>query len=506
LEDQNDGYPVREQKEYQRMNQPGITILGLGPGDPLLLTRQAWEILESVPEIFLRTRLHPTVVGFPAGLRVHSFDQYYEEGISFEEVYEKIVKKVISLGKRDTGVIYGVPGHPFIAEATAPEIARRANDEGIPITVVEGMSFVESIFGLLELDPFPHTVLVDGLELAIAHHPPFPPSVPAVIAQIHSPGVASDVKLTLLAVYPDNHQVQLVHGAGTKYAKIETLDLYQIDRSPDIGLLTALYIPPLGNGSSFEGFQEVIARLRGPDGCPWDRQQTHLSLRPFLLEETYEVLSALDDEDQEALQEELGDLLLQIVLHSQIASEYGDFSMVNVIQEIQDKLIRRHPHVFGDLDIEDQQMVLENWEKLKSIERNDDESEKNGILTGVSPALPALVQAETYQERVNRVGFDWSNIQGVFEKISEEIIEVQEAQSSEEYETEIGDLLFAVVNLARWFEIDAESALRRANTRFRNRFEAIESEVKSRGKDLTDLSLDELDELWNTVKRKGLEK
>jgi tetrapyrrole methylase family protein/MazG family protein len=250
----------------------------------------------------------------------------------------------------------------------------------------------------------------------------------------------------------------------------------------------------------------VIARLRGPDGCPWDRQQTHLSLRPFLLEETYEVLSALDDEDQEALQEELGDLLLQIVLHSQIASEYGDFSMVNVIQEIQDKLVRRHPHVFGDLDIEDQQMVLENWEKLKSIERNDDESEKNGILTGVSPALPALVQAETYQERVNRVGFDWSNIQGVFEKISEEIIEVQEAQSSEEYETEIGDLLFAVVNLARWFEIDAESALRRANTRFRNRFEAIESEVKSRGKDLTDLSLDELDELWNTVKRKGLEK
>ena len=313
------------------------------------------------------------------------------------------------------------------------------------------------------------------------------------------------MKLTLMAVYPDNHKVSLLHGAGTRNAKVETLDLYQIDRSPQIGLLTALYIPPLRNGSSFEGFQEVVAHLRAPDGCPWDREQTHLSLRPFLLEETYEVLSALDDEDQDALKEELGDLLLQIVLHAQIASEFGDFSMVDVIQEIQEKLIRRHPHVFGDLDLDDQQKVLKNWEKLKSVEREDDEKDKNGILAGVSPALPALVQAETYQERVNRVGFDWSNIQGVFEKISEEITEIQEARTAEEYEAEIGDLLFAVVNLARWFKVDAESALRAANSRFRNRFESIETEVKSQGKDMTDFSIEELDELWNAAKRKKSE-
>lgn len=487
------------------MSTPGITLLGLGPGDPQLLTRQAWEILENIPEIYLRTHMHPTVAGFPAGLRVHSFDQYYEEGISFEDVYERIVDKVLSLGKREKGVVYGVPGHPFIAEATAPEIARRAKEENIPITVVEGMSFLDSIFGLLEIDPFPHTALADGLEMAIAHHPPFPPNAPAVIAQIHSPGVASNVKLTLMAVYPDNHQVNLIHGAGTKEGKVETVELYKIDRSSSIGLLTALYIPPLRDGSSFEGFQEVVAHLRAPDGCPWDREQTHLSLRPFLLEETYEVLSALDDEDQVALQEELGDLLLQIVLHAQIASEYGDFSMVDVIQEIQDKLIRRHPHVFGDLDIKDQQKVLENWEKLKSVEREDVEKEKNGVLVGVSPALPALVQAETYQERVHRVGFDWSNIQGVFEKIAEEISEIQKAGSSEEFEAEIGDLLFAVVNLARWFKVDAESALRSANDRFRNRFESVESEVRSQGKDVSDLTLAELDELWNAVKRKGLE-
>ena len=484
------------------MSQPGITLLGLGPGDPALLTRQAWEILGNIPEIYLRTSMHPTVAGFPSELRVHSFDQYYEEGASFEEVYEKIVDTVISFGKRETGIVYGVPGHPFIAEATAPEIVRRAQDEDIQVTIVEGISFIESTFGLLRIDPFPHTALVDALELAISHHPLFPPSAPAVIAQIHSLAVASNVKLTLMAVYPDNHQVKMVHGAGTKNAHVETLDLYEIDRSQNIGLLTSLYVPPLKSNSSFEGFQEVVAHLRAPDGCPWDREQTHLTLRPYLLEGPYEVLTALDEEDQEALQEELGDLLLQVVLHARIASEYGDFSMVDVLQGIEDKLVRRHPHVFGDLDIDDQQKVLENWEKLKSVERDDVENDKNGVLDGVSPALPALVQAETYQERVNRVGFDWSNIQGVFEKIAEEISEVQEAGSTEECEAEIGDLLFAVVNLARWFKIDAESALRAANTRFRNRFESLEAEVRNEGKDVSDLTLNELDELWKAIKQK----
>jgi tetrapyrrole methylase family protein/MazG family protein len=484
------------------MSQAGITILGLGPGDPALLTRQAWDVLENITEIYLRTHLHPVIAGFPAELRVHSFDNYYEDETSFEKVYEKIVDKVLSLGQRETGVVYGVPGHPFVAEATTPEIARRAEVEGIPVTLVEGLSFVESTFGLLGIDPFPHMALVDALELSAAHHPPFPPSAPAIIAQIHSPNVASHVKLTLMAVYPDYHPVKLVHGAGTTKSLVESVSLYEIDRSPEIGLLTALYVPPLNGSSSFEGFQEVVAHLRAPDGCPWDREQTHLSLRPFLLEETYEVLTALDEEDQQALGEELGDLLLQIVLHAQIASEYGEFSMVNVIEGIQDKLIRRHPHVFGDLDINDQQEVLENWEKLKFAEREEVESEGNGVLKGVSPALPALVQAETYQDRVNRVGFDWPNVQGVFQKIAEEISEVQQAESAEEKEAEIGDLLFAVVNLARWFKIDAESALRAANTRFRNRFEDLETEVRNQGSDVSALTLEELDELWNSVKRK----
>ncbi|UCE00079.1 MAG: nucleoside triphosphate pyrophosphohydrolase [Chloroflexota bacterium] len=482
------------------MKNLGITLLGLGPGDPDLLTRQAWQVLISSGEIYLRTRLHPTVIGFPPELRVHSFDRFYEEGNSFDEVYERIIEQILELGQEESGVVYGVPGHPYVAEATAPEITRRAKMMGIPVTLVEGLSFIEPIFGLLGIDPFPHTAFVDALELVTLHHPPFPPDFPAVIAQIHSPGIASDVKLTLLAVYPDDHQVQLVHGAGTSSAKVELLKLYEIDRSSNIGLLTALYLPGLDQKASFEGFQDVVAHLRAPDGCPWDRDQTHLSLRPYLLEEAYEVLTALDNEDQKGLQEELGDLLLQIVLHAQIASEYGDFSMVDVIHGISEKLVHRHPHVFGDLEIHDQKKVVENWQKLKSAER-EVKPGKNGILDGVSPALPALVQAETYQERVNRVGFDWVNVQGVFAKITEEIAEIQNADSDEEYEAEIGDLLFAVVNLARWLDIDAESALRAANNRFRMRFEKIEAAARKGEREISELTLEELDELWDAAKK-----
>lgn len=482
------------------MVKKGITIIGLGPGNPNLLSRQAWELLNDAQEIYLRTKMHPSVPGFPEGLNVLSFDHLYELDISFEEVYEKIVDSVLSLGKRESGVIYAVPGHPFIAEATTPEIIRRAKAIGLPTRIIEGMSFVEAVFGLLALDPFPQTSLMDGLELAIMHHPPFPPSAPALIAQIYSPSVASEVKLTLMTVYPDDHLVDLVHGAGTEDARVETLELYKIDRDQNIGLQTVLHIPALVSSSSFESFQEVVAHLRAPDGCPWDREQTHLSLRPFLLEETYEVLAAIDAENQTALQEELGDLLLQIVLHAQIASEFGDFSMVDVLQGIQEKLIRRHPHVFGELEANDQQTVLENWEKLKLAERDENDEDSNGVLKGVSAELPALVQAETFQQRVKRVGFDWPDVQGVYDKVVEELLEVKQSETANEFEDEIGDLLFAVVNLSRWLEVDAESALRQANRKFRQRFEKLEGEVRKQGKDIAKLDIQELDQLWNRVK------
>jgi len=485
------------------MMEPGITIIGLGPGDPQMLSLQAWEVLNNADEIYLRTIMHPSVSGFPLGLRVNSFDYLYEQNSTFEEVYEDIVGTIIHLGQQEGGVIYGVPGHPFVAEATTPEIIRKAQQIGIEVNVIEGLSFIEPVMRILEMDPFPQMSLVDGLELALKHHPPFPPSVPALIAQIYSSEVASEIKLSLMSVYPDDHLVKLIHSAGSADSIVETMELYKIDRNDHIGLHSVLYIPPLSSGTSFENFQEIIAHLRAPDGCPWDREQTHLSLRPFLLEETYEVLAALDEENQSALQEELGDLLLQVVLHAQIASEYGDFSMVDVLTGIHDKLIRRHPHVFGDLEVNDKQIVLQNWEKLKLEERGEGEEITNGVLKGISSDLPALVQAETFQQRVKRVGFDWSDIQGVYDKISEELFEIKQSKSPDELENEIGDLLFAVVNLARWYSVDAESALRQANRKFRQRFEQLEDECRRDGKEISSLGNDELDQIWERVKKKG---
>ncbi len=478
-----------------------ITLLGLGPGNPSQLTRAAWDVLASAGEIWLRTRQHPTVAAFPPHLQVHSFDELYASGESFEAVYAAIVQKVLELGRRPEGVIYAVPGHPFVAEATGPEIARLARDEGLALRVVEGLSFLEPTCSALGIDPFPSLSLADALTLSGAHVPPFPPDAPALVAQIYSRLVAAEVKMTLLAVYPDEHPVRLVHAAGTAEELVEDLPLYAIDRSRHIGLLTSLYIPPLAEGTSFEAFQEVIAHLRAPDGCPWDREQTHLSLRNHLIEEAYEALAALDAEDPDKMAEEFGDLLLQIVLHAQIASEAGEFGMADVLKGIHDKIIRRHPHVFGEVKVDGVSKVLLNWERLKEKERQDNGEAEKGLLDGVPLALPALLQAQEYQERAARVGFDWAEIDGVLDKIREEIDEIRMAENPQQLAAELGDLFFALVNLARWKKVDAESALRGTNLRFKQRFGYVERGARAQGRPLADLTLDEMEALWQESKQ-----
>lgn len=480
----------------------GIILLGLGPGDGSLLTRQAWQALEGSAEVYLRTRSHPAVDGLPANLTLHSFDELYEHGDTFEAVYAGIVERVLELGRRPEGVVYAVPGHPFVAEATGPEIARRAREEGLPVRVIDGLSFLEPVFSALQIDPYPDLALADALELAARHMPPFPPSSPALIAQIHSKMVAAEVKLTLGNVYPDEHPVRLVHAAGTPVQLVEDLHLYEIDRSPHIGLLTCLWLPPLGPEAAFEAFQEVIARLRAPDGCPWDREQTHKSLRTDLLEETYEALEALDADDPEGMREEFGDILLLILMHAQIAAEAGEFNMAEVLAGIHTKIVRRHPHVFGEAKAENAKQVLQNWERLKAQERQEKGKAAASLLDGIAPALPALAQAEQIQKRAARVGFDWPDIQGVLDKLEEELGEVHAAADGDERAGELGDLLFAAVNLARWHKVDAESALRETNLKFRRRFAYIEAAARAQGRALNEMSLDEMEALWQAAKSK----
>ena len=479
---------------------PGITLLGLGPGNPALLTREAWDVLSAADEIYLRTRQHPTVQGLPPNLKIFSFDHLYENGETFEEVYATIVEKVMELGKRQQGVIYAVPGDPYVAEATGLEIGRRARISGLPLRIVNGISFLEPVFSALGLDPIPRLVLIDAIELSQEHIATFPPDVPVLIAQIYSKMVAAEVKMTLNTVYPDEHPVRLVHAAGTADEIVEEIPLYEMDRSENIGLLTALYLPPLAEGTSFEAFQEIVAHLRAPDGCPWDQEQTHQSLRPHLMEEAYETLEALDSGDPAKMVEEFGDLLLQIVLNAQIASEEGDFNMADVLKGIYDKIIRRHPHVFGDVQLDGVPGVLKNWEKLKAEERKE-EGKTKGLLDGVPLALPALTQAQEYQDRAARVGFDWPEIDGVLDKINEEISEVRAATNEEELTAELGDLFFALVNLARWKKVDTESALRGTNMRFKKRFAYIENHAQAQGRKLTEMTIEEMEALWQEAKR-----
>ena len=480
---------------------PGITLLGLGPGDPAKLTREAWDLLSSVGQVWLRTRQHPTVVGLPPALKIHSFDDLYENGDSFETVYSAIVEKVLDLGKSPHGVVYAVPGDPFVAEATCPEIARRAGVLNLPLKIVSGISFLESAFAAIGLDPYPHLVLMDAIELSQAHIANFPPDMPVLIAQVYSRLVAAEVKVTLNTVYPDEHSVCLVHAAGTVDEFVEDLPLYEIDRSEHIGLLTVLYVPPLGEGTSFEAFQEVVAHLRAPGGCPWDREQTHATLRTHLMGEAYEALAAMDSGEPAEMAEEFGDLLLQIVLNAQIAAEEGEFTMADVLRGIYDKIIRRHPHVFGDVTLDGVQGVLKNWEKLKAVERANGQKPEKGLLDGVPLALPALSQAQEYQDRAARVGFDWKEVSGVLDKIAEEIQEVREVTNEQELIAELGDLFFAVVNLARWKNVDAESALRETSMRFKKRFAYVEKGAKLQGRKLTEMSIDEMEALWQDAKR-----
>ncbi|MBL8133593.1 MAG: nucleoside triphosphate pyrophosphohydrolase [Anaerolineae bacterium] len=489
-----------------------LTILGLGPGHIDDLTRRAWRALETASVVYLRTADHPCVPHLPSGPEYRPCDDLYEQIADFDGVYAAIAERVLSAAAAGD-VVFAVPGDPANAESTVKRIRAAAQERGIAVEVISGISFVEPALALVGVDALDGVQLFDAISLAMMHHPPINPDTPALLGQVYSRDLASNLKLTLMNQYPDEFPVMLIHAAGMPDALVEHLPLYEIDRSPHIRHLTALFLPALGGMSSFEQFQEVIAHLRAPEGCPWDREQTHLSLRPYLIEETYEVLDALNAEDPEALREELGDLLLQIVLHAQIATEEGEFRMGDILHAINSKMIRRHPHVWGDtasLGLESvdgaADRVVVNWETLKQRERaaKGDAEKPKSLLEGVPRSLPALLQATQFQHKAAKVGFDWAEIDSVISKVREELDEVLSAATPDAVREELGDLLFVVTNWARWHDIDPEEALRATNAKFARRFRYIEDGASAAGRDLKSMTLAEMDALWDEAKGKGL--
>jgi len=283
-------------------------------------------------------------------------------------------------------------------------------------------------------------------------------------------------------------------------------------RRSDVKLAKRKQLSP---GEWFEKLVAVQARLRAPNGCPWDREQTHQTLRTYLIEEVYEVLEALESGNDKKFAEEMGDLLLQIVFHSQIAREEGRFTVADVIREIHDKMIRRHPHVFGETRAKDSAEVLRNWEQIKAEERRSNASrsdskagaalaKESSLLDGVSRALPATLEGLQLTLKAARIGFDWEDASGVIEKMEEETAELKKALKTEdqgEIEEELGDLLFAAVNLARFLKMDPEIALKKANAKFSSRFRAMEKMARESGREFKDLPREEMEALWNAIKR-----
>lgn len=475
-----------------------LTIVGLGPGEIDDLSRKAWRVLKQAKTVYLRTSQHGCVDCLPH-TTYHSFDEIYETHNDFPSVYAAIVERIMAAA-REGDVVYAVPGDPLVGESTTRRLLTEAKAANIPVEIVNGISFIEPILALVGIDAMEGLQILDGLEIAAMHHPPINPDFPALLGQVYSRDVASNVKLTLMNQYPDSFEVVLIHAAGTPNAIVEHVPLHEIDHSAHIGHMTALYVPALGGMSSFERFQEIIAHLRAPEGCPWDRKQTHESLRRYLIEEAYEVLEAIDNGDAQALSEELGDILLQVVLHTQIAIDDGEFLMADVLRHVNDKMIRRHPHVWGDVSVSNPDQVVTNWDALKKQEHAEKGTTRASVLDGVPKGLPALMQAMEYQSKAAKIGFDWNNVQGVLDILREEIDEVLTAQTDEDRAKELGDVLFSVVNWARWLKIEPETALRETSAKFYRRFRYIESTLAEQGREVNSTPMEELEALWQAAK------
>ena len=360
---------------------------------------------------------------------------------------------------------------------------------------------VDALIARAGLDPADGLQVVAGGRLgAVA----FDPSLPLIILRTHDGSTTDAVvpgrhartgpRAVLAALYPPSHALlRLGDGASRVLADVDEPELLGGD-----WFVAAL--DPIDNLASPHGMAAISARLRAPDGCPWDRKQTHLTLRPYLLEEAYETVDAIEHGTPADLAEELGDLLLQVILHAQFAAEAGEFDLTDVYRSIGAKIVRRHPHVFGEVEAAEVEQVMANWETIKAAERAAAGRADRGAFAGVARALPALAGSREIQERASALGWDWDEIAGVWDKVTEELDELRAADTPEDRLHELGDVLFALVNLSRWMKLDPEEALRAANYRWVDRHGRVEALAAERGVDLSALDLAGKDRLWDEVK------
>ncbi|WP_142830646.1 nucleoside triphosphate pyrophosphohydrolase [Planococcus soli] len=477
-----------------------IHIIGLGAGDLDQLPLGVYKKLKAADNLYVRTEDHPVLVELAQeGVAFTSFDSVYEKHDAFSPVYEEIAETLIGLSQQ-ASVIYAVPGHPLVAEQTVQNLIAAEKQGRCQLAIEGGHSFLDSLFGALRIDPIEGFQLMDGTEMTsdqvnMTQH--------LLIAQVYDSFSASEVKLTLMEKYPDDYPVTIVTAAGSKDEVLRTVPLHELDRSAEVNNLTTVYVPPAADQTQrlkeWQTFRSIIAKLRSPEGCPWDREQTHESLSPFLIEEAHELLQAIQEGDDEAIADELGDVLLQVFLHAQIGQDNGYFQLEDVLESISAKMIRRHPHVFGDISAEDAEQVVANWQEIKAQEKPAAES----LLEGQERFSSSLTTSFNYQKKAAKVGFSWPDAAGAWDKFHEELQEFQQevAKGSKARQLdELGDLLFTLVNLARFFDLSPEEAMMQANRKFQTRFSYVEQRVKEGTGNFSDYTLEQLDGFWNQAK------
>jgi tetrapyrrole methylase family protein/MazG family protein len=517
-----------------------LVILGLGPGRWEDVTLEAQSALETATSggqvVYFRTLRHPTVDAIRArypGLEARSFDALYEQSETWDSLYAEMARQLCAAAtaeKNGGHVLYAVPGHPLVGERSVREVRRLAAEQGLVTRLIAGLSFLEPVCAALGVDLMDGLQVLDATELAGIGPERIAatviPTRPALVAQVYNRRLASGVKLALGELYPDDWAVRLVRAAGLPDDEaVLSLKLYELDRGEHANHLTCLYLPPLDPLTPLrapETLRYITQRLRAPDGCPWDRKQTHHSLKRYVLEEAYEVADVLDEigptplPDEftpetvpvglgQKLANELGDLLLQVYLHAEVGRQEGLFTLGDVLEEVNAKLIRRHPHVFGDVEVRDAEHVLRNWEEIKRREwlESGEDTKIESLLRGIPNHMPALAYAQELQKKAVKTGFEWPQVEDILAKVTEEAREVGAAIESGETDhqaEELGDLFFSLVGLARRLHVDAEETLRAANKKFERRFAAMEERVRQQGRAFESLAREELIALWREVK------
>lgn len=496
-----------------------IIVVGLGSGEMDQLTIGAWETIREAGKLFVRTADHPVVDQLhERGIEIMSYDDVYEAHDSFEQVYTSIVERILrEAHAASKAIVYGVPGHPSVAEATVRLLRNRCEEAKVDLKVIGGESFLDQAFLAFGIDPVDGCVLLDASSMRPEQ---IHPELDTFITQIYDRFTASDAKLSLLEIFPPQYPIYLGRDLGiTGEENITQIALEELDRQELYGNRFMVWVPRSEESAlrnrSFERLREIVEILRSPGGCPWDQEQTHESIRKNLIEETCEVLETIDEQNVEGMCEELGDLLLQIMLHAQMEAENGLFTVHDVIEGLNEKLVRRHPHVFGGEQANGAKEALENWEQVKSREKAEkgvDVSEQS-LLDGIPPALPESMKAIAYQKRAAKVGFDWTSLNDVFTKLEEEIEELREVlfsnsdgsgdnrQLDQRKREEWGDVWFSLLNIARFLKLDPEQAASEVNRKFYKRFSHIEQSLKERGLTFADVDLTQMEALWQEAKR-----